>query len=89
MRYYAWQNSVNADSTGQLVAEMTKLMDKAIQATEKQREDMLELPTSSIDFSRSLRNCQRYDTLEPWRANQVYFRTMDYLELKKQIAGSK
>lgn len=89
MRYYAWHNPANADSAGQLEAEMMILMDKAIQATEKQREDMLELPTSSIDFSRSLRNCQRYDTLEPWRANQVYFRTMDYLELKKQIAGGK
>ncbi len=64
---------------------MMILMDKAIHATEKQREDMLELPTSSIDFSRSLRSCQRYDTLEPWRANQVYFRNMDQLELARKI----
>ena len=85
MRYYAWQNPANYSISETLEKEMLALMENVVAATGKQREDMLDLPTSSIDFSRSMRSMQRYDTLEPWRANQFYFRTMDQLELKRKI----
>lgn len=85
MRYYAWQNPVNDSISETLEKEMLALMESAVAATGKQREDMLDLPTSSIDFSRSMRSMQRYDTLEPWRASQFYFRSMDQLELKRKI----